>query len=91
MCMNDNSAHIILTDPATSRDVFFMKCTAIPSGVPGERINGLYVHVIDDIFCDGDGMIFGRDLPENAGELPALWEDFLDTNQSTLDSVRFSE
>ena len=71
------------------RKVEFTECTAISCDYPedGRRIC-LKIHDVADEFCDGDGVIFNCDLPEDAeGSETLLINEYIDTDYETLDTV----
>ena len=71
------------------RKVEFTECTAICSDYPEEgRRNCIKIHDVSDEFCDGDGVIFNCDLPEDAEDADTLLiNEYLDTDHETLDTV----
>ena len=71
------------------RKVEFTECTAISFDYPedGRRIC-LKIHDVSDESCDGDGVIFDCDLPEDADDAETLLiNEHLDTDYETLDTV----
>lgn len=72
------------------KEVEFTDCTAISCDFPeAGRQRGVYVHDLDDEFCDGNGVIFNDfTCPEDADEAEAmLVNEYLDTDCDTLDTV----
>ena len=48
------------------------------------------IHDVADEFCDGDGVIFNCDLPEDAEDAETLLiNECLDTDHETLATVEF--
>ena len=46
------------------------------------------IHDVSDEFCDGDGVIFNCDLPEDAEDAETLIvNEYIDTDYETLDTV----
>ena len=74
--------------------VEFTDCTAIICDFPEDgRQSGVYVHDLDDEFCNGDGVIFnGCTCPEDPKEAEAmLANEYLDTNGNTLDTMEMED
>ena len=71
------------------RKVEFTECTAISSDYPEEgRRNCIKIHDVADEFCDGDGVIFNCDFPEDAADAETLLiNEYLDTDHETLGTV----
>ena len=71
-------------------EVEFTSCTAIATSC-GEtkRTNAIFVHDNEDEFGDGDGVVFGVRFPEDAEEAASILEEFIDTYQETLESIKF--
>lgn len=70
--------------------VEFTDCTAISCDFPeAGRQSGVYVHELNDEFCDGDGVIFnGCACPEDAEQAEAMLViEYLNTDGETLDAV----
>lgn len=69
-------------------EVEFTSCTAIGDT---ERQNAVYVHDTTDEFSDGDGVLFGVDVPESAEEAADLLDESipLDTNWETINTVEY--
>ena len=69
--------------------VEFTECTAISCDYPEEgRRNCIKIHDVSDEFCDGDGVIFDCDLPEDSEDAETLLiNEHLDTDYETLDTV----
>lgn len=73
------------------RKVEFTECTAISCDYPedGHR-SCIMIHDVADEFCDGDGVIFNCDLPEDAEDAETLLiNEYLDTDHETLATVEF--
>ena len=71
-------------------EVEFTSCTAIATSCgETERTNAIFVHDNEDEFGDGDGVVFGVRFPEDAEEASAILEEFIDTYQETLESIKF--
>ena len=71
------------------RKVEFTECTAISSDYPEDgRRSCIMIHDVADEFCDGDGVIFNCDLPEDAEDAETLLiNEYLDTDHETLATV----
>ena len=71
------------------RKVEFTECTAISFDYPEEgRRSCIKIHDVYDEFCDGDGVIFNCDLPEDAEDAETLLiNEYLDTDHETLATV----
>ena len=71
------------------RKVEFTECTAISSDYPEDgRRSCLKIHDMTDEYCDGDGVIFDCDLPEDAEDADTLLiNEYIDTDYETLDTV----
>ena len=71
------------------RKVEFTECTAISFDYPEEgRRSCLMIHDVADEFCDGDGVIFDCDLPEDAEDAETLLiNEYIDSYYETLDTV----
>ena len=71
------------------RKAEFTECTAISCDYPEDvRRSCLKIHDVADEFCDGDGVIFDCDLPEDAEDAETLLiNEYLDTDYETLDTV----
>ena len=69
--------------------VEFTECTAISFDYPEEgRSNCIKIHDVSDEFCDGDGVIFDCDLPEDADDAETLLiNEYIDTDHETLGTV----
>lgn len=69
--------------------VEFTECTAISFDYPEDgRRSCIMIHDVADEFCDGDGVIFDCDLPEDAEDAETLLiNEYLDTDHETLDTV----
>lgn len=73
-------------------EVEFTSCTAIAASIGDtERQNAVYVHDTTDEFSDGDGVLFGVDVPESAEEAAGLLDESvpLDTNWETINTVEY--
>lgn len=71
------------------RKVEFTECTAISSDYPEDgRRSCIMIHDVADEFCDGDGVIFNCDLPEDAEDAETLLiNEYIDTDHETLATV----
>lgn len=71
------------------RKVEFTECTAISFDYPEDgRRSCIMIHDVADEFCDGDGVIFNCDLPEDAEDAETLLiNEYLDTDHETLATV----
>ena len=71
------------------RKVEFTECTAISCDYPEDgRRNCIKIHDVADEFCDGDGVIFNCDFPEDADSAETLLiNEYIDTDYETLDTV----
>lgn len=71
------------------RKVEFTECTAINFDYPEDgRRSCIKIHDVADEFCDGDGVIFDCDLPEDAEDAETLLiNEYLDTDHETLATV----
>lgn len=71
------------------RKVEFTECTAISCDYTEDgRRSCLKIHDVSDEFCDGDGVIFDCDLPEDAEDAETLLiNEYLDTDHETLGTV----
>lgn len=69
--------------------VEFCECTAIAASIgDDERQPALFIHDLGDFFRDGDGVIFGEDMPDSdADAASALESSCLDTDFETLETV----
>lgn len=65
------------------KNVEFTSCTAISTG-DTVRQTAVLVHDLDDEFHDGDGVIFGVDVPECVEDAVSIMEDYIDTDWETL-------
>lgn len=56
-----------------------------------ERQNAVFVRDTTDEFSDGDGVLFGVDVPESAEEAADLLDESvpLDTNWETINTVEY--
>lgn len=73
-------------------EVEFTSCTAIATSIGDtKRQNAVYVHDTTDEFCDGNGVLFGAEVPESAEEAADLLDESvpLDTNWETLSTVEY--
>lgn len=72
------------------KDVVFTSCTAVAASI-GDTIRqkAVLVHDLDDENRDGDGIIFGVDVPEDEEEARSILEEYIDTNWETLETVEF--
>lgn len=69
-------------------EVAFAPCTAIAVSIGDTtRQKAVFVHDLEDEFGDGDGVIFGEDVPENEEEAASLLEGYIDTYSETLETV----
>lgn len=69
------------------KEIQFETCTAIWQE---ERIPALYIHQTDDVYKDGDGIIFDECLPTNDEEAETLLEECAtryETDSNILESV----
>ena len=72
-------------------EVAFAPCTAIAVSIGDTtRQKAVFVHDLEDEFEDGDGVIFGEDVPENEEEAASLLERYIDTYSETLETVKKS-
>lgn len=70
--------------------VLYATCTACASVEPETRQRGVYIHVLNDEFGDGDCVLFnGAQLPASAEEARALLEESADSSSECLDSIEF--
>lgn len=74
-------------------EVELTTCTAICSDCPEDgRQYGIYVHDLRDTNRDGDGVLFGAELPEDDDEAETLlMNQDLDTDHETLKTVKTTE
>lgn len=73
-------------------EVEFTSCTAIAASIGDtERQNAVHVHDATDEFSDGDGVLFGVEVPESDEEAADLLDESipLDTNWETLNTVEY--
>ena len=71
-------------------EVEFTACTAIAASIGStDRQKAVFIHARKDVFHDGDGIIFGIDVPENAEEAKSALCESVDTYQETLNTVQF--
>lgn len=71
------------------REVEFTECTAIESSIGDtERQNAVFVHDTLDEFGDGDGVVFGVGVPSDAKEAASILYEFIDTDYTTLETVK---
>ena len=71
------------------RKVEFTECTAISFDYPKDgRRSCIKIHDVSDEFCDGDGVIFDCDLPEDADDAETLLiNEYIDADHETLGTV----
>lgn len=70
--------------------VEFTNCTAIAASIGDtKRQNAVFIHDLEDEFRNGDGVIFGVLLPENANEAKYILEENLDFYWETLETIEF--
>lgn len=72
-------------------EVEFTACTAIAASIGDTvRQDAVFVHDAEDECGNGDGVIFGVEMPESdeqAAEI--MFNETLDTYQETLETVEF--
>lgn len=73
-------------------EVEFTPCTAIAASIgdTARQEDCVFVHDLQDEFGNGDGVIFGVEMPESdeqAAEI--MFNETLDTCQETLETVEF--
>ena len=80
----DLAAHV------TFAGVLFATCTARASVEPEIRQRGVFVHAMADKFSDGDCVLFnGAQLPSSEEEAQSLLEEFADSAQKCLESIKW--
>lgn len=73
-------------------EVGFTACTAIAASIGDTaRQKAVFVHDLEDEFGNGDGVIFGVEVPENEKEAMSILEEYLDTDYETLKTVLMEE
>lgn len=80
------------TFTVNGHEVEFTSCSAIAATIgETERRSAVYVHDISDEFSDGDGVLFGVEVPESDEEAADLLDESipLDTNWETLNTVEY--
>ena len=72
------------------KEVTFESCTAIYNKIGyTEPTSALYIHDKDDEFCDGDGLIFGEEMPEIADDAADMLINCeLITDSAVLETVK---
>ena len=78
---------IMKTFEINGHEVEFTACTAIAEG-DTERQQAVLVHDVGDEFRDGDGVIFGVDLPDNADSANALLQEYIETDYEVLSTIQ---
>ena len=69
-------------------EVEFTACTAIAASIGDtERQKAVFVHIVDDEFHNGDGVLFGVDVPDDDQEAVSILREYLDTDFETLSTV----
>lgn len=72
-------------------EVVFAPCTAIAVSIDDTaRQKAVFIHDLNDEFGDGDGVIFGENVPETEAEAASLLEEQIDTYWETLGTVEKS-
>lgn len=78
------------TFSVNGHEVEFTACTAIAASIGDTvRQTAVFVHDADDEFGSGDGVIFGVSVPEDAEEAASVLQEYIDTEQETLNTVQF--
>ena len=75
-------------------EVEFTPCTAIAASIgdTARQENCVFVHDLQDEFGNGDGVIFGVEMPESSEQAADIMSnEELDTYQETLNTVEFKE
>lgn len=69
-------------------DIEFTACSAIAASI-GDTVRqpAVFVHHIADEFGNGDGVIFAESIPETEDEAVAFLEEYIDTDNETLETV----
>lgn len=72
------------------KEVTFESCTAVYHKIGyTEPTNALNIHDEDDEFCDGDGVIFGGEMPETADDAADMLINCeLITDSAVLETVK---
>lgn len=72
------------------REVEFTSCSAIAASIGDTvRQKAVFVHDVEDEFGDGDGVIFDVQVPKDAESAASILEEYLDTYQETLNTIKF--